>query len=105
MHGQADAMEFFTFLLDHLHEEMRSLTDTAKRSEDGLIPTDGLPLQDADDDGGGWNEVCRGGVQSKIDEVSRVSAKVVNATTPISRVFHGTMRCVSYYQYIEIVLQ
>ena len=96
-----DAMEFLTFLLDHLHEEMRAVNEVSgsagTESSQYATPTSNstptLEAFDASDSlDAGWSEVCRGGVTSKVDKSSRVESKAVNSSSIISRVYHGTLR-------------
>lgn len=82
-------MEFFTFLLDTLHEEMKI------GQEDLLIPFNrddefvvgSLPVVEDE-----WEEVGRGGAVNHVDQVSRKTAVMLNNSTIISTVFHGTLR-------------
>ncbi len=90
--SQADAMEYLTFLLDLLHEEMLTCQSAAGSLE---LPfnrdhEDSIDLSLPEDDG--WSEVGRGGAVNQIDENSRKNAVKINNSTIISSIFHGTLR-------------
>lgn len=83
---QADAMEFLTFLLDGLHEELRQVLVSADRPP--LSGTSPETLAQESE----WEEVGRGGATTQVDRVSRMNAVLLNSSTVISRLFHGTIR-------------
>jgi len=85
---QADAMEFLTHLLDCLHEELHS-TDAYYGAGDRASGTTINGHSDSDD---GWAEVGKGGCAAKIDHSGRTNARQLNAASPISQTFHGTIR-------------
>lgn len=82
-------MEFLTFLLDRLHEELKlgqeSLPIPFNRDDEFVV---GSPPQVEDE----WEEVGRGGAINHVDQVSRRNAVMLNNSTIISSIFHGTLR-------------
>jgi ubiquitin C-terminal hydrolase len=85
-------MEFFTYLLDRLHEEMLSGQETLEipfnRDDEFSIPS--LPAATVEEEE--WEEVGRAGAVNHVDQVSRKNAVMLNNSTIISSVFHGTLR-------------
>jgi hypothetical protein len=86
--SQADAMEFFTYLLDRLHEEMLSGQEALEvpfnRDDEFSVPCVGAEEE--------WEEVGRAGAVNHVDQVSRKNAVMLNNSTIISSIFHGTLR-------------
>lgn len=98
--GQEDAMEFMTFLLDSIHEEMLSEASSAGDDgvDDAVMGLKTTELVD-DDDVGGWEEVASSRIsrigsraKTSVDEESRKLAISATGATPISRLFHGILR-------------
>jgi hypothetical protein len=103
-HQQADAMEFFTFLLDALHEEMRGIDcsdwlvyDHTSSSGSSSSAIAGFGSSDAADDG--WEEVGKGKSKVNIDEnQSKQVAKEVIQSSVISQTFHGSLKSTVLYE-------
>lgn len=120
--SQQDAMEFFTFLLDHLHEEIVTLEMQLRQSDEQTPPlpdyallgnqdfnaaAGGIGKTEADD---GWNTVKAkqrvhryGGGRNKfinydIDEQSRKSVEEQLHSSIIAVLFHGSLRSEVYYR-------
>ena len=100
---QEDAMEFLTFVLDSLHEEIIRIQHTnAKKGCEGAAPADidsaanvtnAIANQAPEDQ---WSVVtkpkhCKG-KNLVVDDSSRLAAENLVASTVISRFFHGTLR-------------
>lgn len=83
-------MEFLTYLLDRLHEEMLSgqgaLEIPFNRDDEFSIPSLSVAVEEE------WEEVGRAGTVNHVDQVSRKNAVALNNSTIISSVFHGTLR-------------
>ena len=99
--AQEDAMEFMTFVLDAIHEEMLPYTSALSSSSgdsDGTYSVTAAmtAARVADEDGGGWEEVSSSRIASRgktnVDEESRRSALAATESTPISRLCHGILR-------------
>jgi ubiquitin C-terminal hydrolase len=81
---QEDAMEYFTYLMDQLHEQMNGV-DTGGES---------IAVEQAKEESE-WQPVAKGKgsrIKHVVDDVSRQSAARINASTAISRIFHGSLR-------------
>ena len=84
-------MEFLTFLLDTLHEEMRVICchegiNQASQSND-------------DDDDDGWEEVGKGKTKITIDanQSKKLASEVIRSSI-ISQTFHGSFRSTVVYE-------
>lgn len=80
-------MEYLTYFLDSLHEELvigqHSLEFQLDRDDEFTTPLNN------DDE---WEEVGRGGATNHVDQASRKNAVMLNNSTIISCLFHGTLR-------------
>jgi hypothetical protein len=90
--SQADAMEFLTYFLDKLHEEM--LTGLQEPQQTTFHRDDEFSLAETTTPGAEdeWEEVGRGGSVNHVDQASRRNAVMLNNSTIISSIFHGTLR-------------
>ena len=91
---QADAMEFFTFMLDTLHEEMRSIDCSVKNNN-----IKNMTLNCDNDDDDDWEEVGKGNRKVNIDvnQSKRVATDVISSSV-ISQTFHGSLRSTVIYE-------
>jgi hypothetical protein len=88
-------MEFLTHLLDKLHEEMLTGShqepfETSPFHRDDEFSSSSLSTSSPAEDE--WEEVGRGGAVNHIDQASRKNAVMLNNSTIISSIFHGTLR-------------
>jgi ubiquitin C-terminal hydrolase len=77
--SQHDCMEFLTFLLDKLHEEVKQ---DLKR--DNVV--------DCAQQDDGWSTIGKGGSKLIVDEQSRTVAETTAASSVIANMFQGLLR-------------
>lgn len=90
--SQQDAMEFLTFLLDALHEQIVAADKTLSMDERRLLKSSASQptstnVKSEDD---GWSAVTR--TKTVVDERSKDSGNKELAASPISQLFHGLLR-------------
>ena len=92
-------MEFYTFLLDSLHEEMRGVDCTAWLKSCHVTDAFSGQVIDTNNDEGGWEEVGKGKIKVSIDEnqSQQVATEVIQSSV-ISQTFHGSLRSTVMYE-------
>jgi len=87
---QEDAMEFMTYLLESLNEEITGVDQDAEKA---------AVAKEADNTG--WESVAttktKIKVKTVVDDASRVNSAKGNAATTVTRLFYGTLRSVVCY--------
>jgi len=87
---QEDAMEFMTYFLESLNEEVSGMDEESEAA---------AAKKEADN--GGWESVSttktKIKVKNVVDDASRVNSAKGNAATTVTRLFYGTLRSVVCY--------
>ena len=88
---QEDAMEFMTFLLESLNEEIAGMDEESEKAA----------AEKEAKQNSGWESVSttktKTKVQNVIDDTSRMNSAKGNAATTVTRLFYGTLRSVVCY--------
>jgi ubiquitin C-terminal hydrolase len=92
VNSQEDAMEFLTFLLDALHEDLASIGKHRWALAQGHV---GVVAQESSE----WSAVVKSKSKSVVDSNGRTEATRIVYASPVSAIFHGIFRSeVAYTQ-------